>query len=162
MKLPFRITNVPLRVATGAFIAHSGWEKWNAGPDVAAGTHGFATSAYPALADVPPGTFLKGLAAGEMLVGGLLLAPTVSPTKAGLGLTAFATGLLGLYAKAPGLRREGSIWPTQDGLAVSKDVWLLGIGLALAAQAGSDERKSAKKLEKKARKAAEKGVEKVR
>jgi hypothetical protein len=27
----------------------------------------------------------------------------------------------------------GSIWPSQTGVAVSKDVWMLGIGLGLVA-----------------------------
>jgi len=47
---------------------------------------------------------------------------------AGAGLTAFAAGLLGLYLRTPGMR------PTQQGTAIAKDVWLLGIGLGLLAQ----------------------------
>jgi len=33
--------------------------------------------------------------------------------------------------KAPS--KPGSVWPTQAGTAVSKDVWMLGIGLGLLA-----------------------------
>jgi hypothetical protein len=29
------------------------------------------------------------------------------------------------------MHKPGSIWPTQQGTAVSKDVWMLGIGLGL-------------------------------
>ena len=29
------------------------------------------------------------------------------------------------------MRKPGSIWPTQQGTAISKDSWLLAIGLAL-------------------------------
>jgi hypothetical protein len=46
-------------------------------------------------------------------------------------LTAFALGTLGLYLRTPGLRKEGSLRPTEQGVPVSKDIWLVGIGLAL-------------------------------
>jgi len=49
----------------------------------------------------------------------------------GAALTAFSTGLLGLHAKTPGMRREGSVWPTPQGIGLSKDVWLLGAGLSM-------------------------------
>ncbi len=39
--------------------------------------------------------------------------------------------LLGLYLRTPGMREEGSLRPSAQGLAVAKDVWLLGIGLGL-------------------------------
>ena len=55
----------------------------------------------------------------------------VPAALAGLGLSAFATGLLGLYLKTPGMRKEGSLRPTEQGIALAKDVWLLGIGLSL-------------------------------
>jgi hypothetical protein len=29
------------------------------------------------------------------------------------------------------LRQEGSLRPTQQGIAISKDIWMVGIGLAL-------------------------------
>ncbi|GFH69210.1 hypothetical protein Srut_57240 [Streptomyces rutgersensis] len=38
---------------------------------------------------------------------------------------------MAVYAQTPGLRKEGSVWPTPDGIGVSKDSWLLAIGLAL-------------------------------
>ncbi len=31
------------------------------------------------------------------------------------------------------MRREGSVRPSQQGTAIAKDVWLLGIGLGLVA-----------------------------
>ncbi|WP_207556036.1 hypothetical protein [Intrasporangium flavum] len=52
---------------------------------------------------------------------------------AGAALTAFSGGLVGLYLRTPGMRQEGSIWPTPDGMAVSKDTWMLGIGASLLA-----------------------------
>lgn len=52
--------------------------------------------------------------------------------QAAAGLHGMAAGgLLGLYPKTPGMRREGGLRPSQEGIGISKDVWLLGIGLGL-------------------------------
>jgi hypothetical protein len=40
---------------------------------------------------------------------------------------------VGLYLRTPGLHKPGSVWPTEDGVGLSKDVWLLGIGAGLVA-----------------------------
>ena len=69
----------------------------------------------------------------EVVLGGALLLPMVGDGVAGVGLTAFAAGLIGLYLKTPGMRRENSLRPSQQGTAIAKDVWLLGIGLGLVA-----------------------------
>jgi hypothetical protein len=50
---------------------------------------------------------------------------------AGAGLAAFSGGLLGLYARTPGLRKPGTLQPTENGIAIAKDIWLAGIGLGL-------------------------------
>jgi hypothetical protein len=50
---------------------------------------------------------------------------------AGAGLASFASGLLGLYLKTPGMRRPGSLGPTEQGTPLAKDVWMAGIGAAL-------------------------------
>jgi hypothetical protein len=52
----------------------------------------------------------------------------------GLGLTGFSAGLLGLYLRTPGLRREGSLRPTEQGIGIAKDVWLLAIGAAFVVE----------------------------
>jgi hypothetical protein len=39
-----------------------------------------------------------------------------------------------MYLRTDSLHKPGSIWPTQQGTGVSKDVWMLGIGLGLLAQ----------------------------
>jgi hypothetical protein len=36
-----------------------------------------------------------------------------------------------MYLRTPALHKPGSIWPTQAGTGVSKDIWMLGIGLGL-------------------------------
>ena len=61
------------------------------------------------------------------------LLPVVPTVVAGAALTTFSAGLLGLYLRIPGMREEGSLRPTQEGLSVAKDVWLSGIGLAVLA-----------------------------
>lgn len=121
------------RIVTGAFILHSGLAKWNGAPETAEGTHGMASTAYPVLEKLRPARFLKILAATEITIGAALLTPLVPDRVAGAVLTRFSGGLLGLYARVPGLRREGSVWPTQNGTAIAKDVWMLGIGLDLLA-----------------------------
>jgi hypothetical protein len=75
--------------------------------------------------------FASLLAAGEIATGAALLLPVVPAAVAGAALTGFAGALLGLYAKTPGMRREGSVWPTEEGIGLAKDVWMLGIGLSL-------------------------------
>jgi hypothetical protein len=126
------LRHVPGRVAAGAFTLHAGIEKLGASPEHAAGVHGMAAGTYPFLADVPPERFVRALAVGEIVLGGALLTPFVSSRAAGAALTAFSAGLLGLYAKTPGMRKEGSVWPSPQGMGLSKDVWLLAIGAGLA------------------------------
>ena len=36
-----------------------------------------------------------------------------------------------MYLRTPALHEEGSVWPTRAGIAISKDVWMLGIGVGL-------------------------------
>jgi uncharacterized membrane protein YphA (DoxX/SURF4 family) len=129
----FPVRSVPGRAATGAFILHSGIDKWNGPSEQAEGVHALAVGAFPFLKSIPPERFLKLLAASEVLTGALLLAPFVSNPVAGAALTGFSGSLLAMYARTPALRKPGSVWPTQAGIPVSKDVWMLGIGLGLLA-----------------------------
>ena len=55
-----------------------------------------------------------------------------------MGLIAFSAGLLGLYARTPGMTREDGIRPSRQGTALAKDVWMLGIGLGLTLDALTD------------------------
>jgi hypothetical protein len=57
---------------------------------------------------------------------------------AGVALTGFSGSLLTMYLRTPAMHKPGSVWPTQAGIGVSKDVWMLGIGLGLVAGAVSD------------------------
>lgn len=127
-----KLANVPPRLTAGAYILHSGLAKWQGDDATAAATHGFAKGTYPMLGKLQPKQFLRLLAAGEIALGTFLLTPMVPDRLAGAALTGFSATLLGLYARTPGMRKPGSIWPTQQGIGLSKDVWMLGIGLGLA------------------------------
>jgi hypothetical protein len=71
------------------------------------------------------------LSTAEIAIGAALVVPVVPAWLAGAGLTAFALGTLGLYLRTPGMREEGSLRPTQQGIPLAKDAWMVGIGLAL-------------------------------
>jgi hypothetical protein len=60
-----------------------------------------------------------------------VLLPFVPAGVAGAALTAFSAGLIGLYLRTPGMRREGSLRPTEQGVPLAKDVWLVAIGASL-------------------------------
>jgi hypothetical protein len=131
MRLPITLSEIGPRISAGAFILNSGLGKRNADPATASGVHGFASGTYPFLKDMDPQQFVKVLSTAEIAVGGLLLAPFVPTAVAGLALTGFSGGLLGLYLRTPGMRKPGSLAPTPEGLAIAKDSWLLGIGVGL-------------------------------
>jgi uncharacterized membrane protein YphA (DoxX/SURF4 family) len=123
--------DIPTRVATGAYILHSGWDKWHGTEEQARGVHGAAAGAFPFLGRVPPATFLRALAVAEMGLGTMLLTPIVPNRMAGASLTAFSGALLTMYLRTPALHKPGSVWPTPAGIGVSKDVWMLGVGVGL-------------------------------
>ena len=131
MGLPVKLRHLPQRMATGAFILNSGISKWTADDETAAQLHGFAAGTYPFLAKLKPRDFVRLLAGTEIALGSALLLPVVPSAVAGAGLAAFSGGLLGLYVRTPGMRKEGTPIPTQQGIPLAKDVWMLGIGLGL-------------------------------
>jgi uncharacterized membrane protein YphA (DoxX/SURF4 family) len=129
---------LPARLAVGAFILNSGLSKWSADEETAARLHGMATGTYPFLARLKPRDFARLLSVGEIALGSALLLPVVPAAAAGMGLTAFSAGLLGLYARTPGMTKEDGIRPTQQGTPLAKDVWMLGIGLGLVVDGLTD------------------------
>ncbi len=140
MRLRTRVSHLPARIATGAFILNSGLAKRGADEQTAQGLHGMASGTYPFLGQLEPQQFAKLLSAGEVTLGTALLLPMVPTALAGMGLAAFAGGLLGLYLKTPGMREDGSLRPTQQGIGLSKDVWMLGIGVSFVLDALTDRR----------------------
>ena len=90
-----------------------------------------AVGAIPALQRIPPQRFARILSTGEIALGAALLTPFVPSALVGAALVGFSGGLVQLYLKTPGMRQPGSVRPTQDGIGLAKDVWLLGAGLTL-------------------------------
>jgi hypothetical protein len=155
-----RLFHAPIRLTAGAFILNSGLTKWSADAETAAGMQGMAAGTYPALGKLEPLTFAKVLSATEIAVGAALLTPTVGPVKSGALLTAFSGGLLGLYVKTPGMH-EG-LRPTQQGTAIAKDIWLLGMGTSLVLDGlANNTKKAAKRTTKATKKAAKKAANAV-
>ncbi|MET8367269.1 hypothetical protein ABZU53_27290 [Micromonospora sp. NPDC005194] len=126
-----KFAHLPLRVTIGAYILNSGLGKRNLEGEAAQAMHGMAVAAMPQLGQLEPPRFAKLLSYSEIALGAALLAPFVPAPLVGLGLTAFGAGLVQLYLKTPGMREPGSIRPTQQGVGLAKDVWLVGAGLTL-------------------------------
>ena len=139
--MPLRLTarHLPTRLATGAYVLHAGIEKWGGSPERAAGMHGMAAGAFPVLGKLTPTTFLRLLAAAEITTGVALLTPVVPNAMAGAPLTAFSAALTAMYLRTPALHKPHSIWPTPAGIGISKDVWMLAIGLSLLADIATDD-----------------------
>src|SRR5258708_1855288 len=121
--------HVPVRLATGLFILNSGLGRREVPEGGAAGLKGMAAVGIPLVEPLEPATFARVLSAGEIALGAALLTPLVPAGVAGAGLTAFSAGLLSIYWKMPGMRRAGSVFPDENGVALAKDVWMLSIGL---------------------------------
>ena len=137
MGLLIRAREVAPRAATGAYILNSGVQKRRADEEAAKRLHTLASGTYPFLARMEPVTFVRALSAAEIGLGAVLLTPFVPAALAGAALTAFSGGLLVMYLRTPGMRKPGSLAPTPAGLAISKDVWMLGIGLGLLTDAAT-------------------------
>src|ERR1019366_6528478 len=139
-----KLRNLPTRATTGAFILHAGIGKWGGSAEQAAGIHGMASDAFPVLKSTDAPTFLRALSGAEIATGLVLLAPFLPAGLAGAALTGFSGGLVAMYLRTPSLRKPGSIWPSPQGTAVSKDVWMLGIGLGLLIDEAVERRRSSK------------------
>lgn len=124
-----RLHDLPGRLATGAYILNAGIGKRNAPAERAAGLHGGAAKAFPMFKDVPPETFVRRLSTAEICVGAVLLTPMVPTLVAGAALTAFSGGLVAMYLRTPAMRLPNSLRPSDQGTAVAKDTWMLGMGL---------------------------------
>ncbi len=133
MPSPVVPAHLPARFASGIYILNSGLSKRGASAETAAGLHGFASTAYPFLKDVPPARFVKALSTSEIVLGSALLVPFVPTGLVAAGLAAFSGGLLGLYLRVPGMRQPGSLRWTEQGQAIAKDVFLAGIAGTLLA-----------------------------
>lgn len=133
-----KLREAPPRLATGTFVLHTGLQKWKGDEATAEMMHGLACGTYPVFKKLTPRQFLRLLSIGEITTGTLLLTPFVPTAVAGAALTGFSGALLGLYARTPGMRRPGSVFPTQEGTVLAKDSWMFGIGLGLLADAAAE------------------------
>ena len=132
-KINLRLPSAALRIPTGALILNSGLGKFQVDKEGAEGLRDMATDGIPQLGQVDAETFATGLASSETALGAALLCPLIPNRLAGLGLTAFGAGLLSMYFGNDQYTEDDGIRPSSAGLAIAKDSWLVGIGLALAA-----------------------------
>jgi hypothetical protein len=138
MRISAKARRLPGRLTAGAFILNAGLGKWSADEETAARLHGMAVGTYPFLGKLEPKDFARLLSVSEIALGSALLLPIVPTEAAAAGLTAFSAGLLGLYLRTPGMTKEDGIRPSQQGTALAKDVWMLGIGIGLLVDALTD------------------------
>jgi hypothetical protein len=125
---------LPIRLTFGAFFLHVALTHLELDERGAKGLHRFASSAYPVLKRLRPRTFRQGMVAVESAVAASLLVPGVPAVVGGAALTSFGSGLLGVYARTPMLRRdERSVRPNELGLSIAKDSWMVAAGLAVLA-----------------------------
>lgn len=131
---------LPLRLTVGAFFLNSGLSKLDADEATAERLQQFAATTYPFLGKHDAQKFARLLSVGELAIATTLLLPVIPAAVAGVALTAFSVGTLGLYLRTPGMRQEGSLRPTEQGIALAKDVWMLGIGISLIAEGLNEHR----------------------
>lgn len=120
-----------LRGVTGAFILNSGLGKRDLPPEAAEGLKQAASAGVPMFNEWNGETFGKFVAYSEIGIGATLLTPFVDRRIAGLALGTFSAGLLSMYLRTPGMTESDGIRPTQEGIPLSKDSWLLAIAGAL-------------------------------
>ncbi|AWB83092.1 DoxX family protein [Corynebacterium liangguodongii] len=132
-KTKLGLSSAALRVPTGLFILNSGLGKLQADKATAEGLQGMAATGLPFVKELDAETFAKALAAAETGLGTALLLPFVSNRLAGLGLTAFGSGLLTMYFGNSDNTEDDGIRPSQAGTPLAKDSWLAAIGAALLA-----------------------------
>lgn len=138
MSIAAKLRRAPVRAAAGAYILNSGIGKLSADEATAQGLHGMATGAYPFFSKLSPMSFTKALAVSEAALGAALLLPVLPAGLVGLGLTAFAGGLVGLYVRTPGVH-DKYMRPVGNGVGLAKDIWLAAIGLGLVVDAALSE-----------------------
>ncbi|MFK0003593.1 hypothetical protein [Paenarthrobacter sp. NPDC090522] len=126
-----RISHIPLRLVTGAFILNSGWGKRDLGKDSAAGLQSMAARVIPSVAELDPGRFGKLLSFAELSLGAALLAPFIPSRVAGLGLGIFSGSMITMYLKSPEMTLEDGVRPSAKGTPLAKDIWMVGIAAAL-------------------------------
>lgn len=143
------------RVIPGAFIANSGAGKIGMPAEASAGLQQYAATGVPLVKALPADKFGTILGVSEVALGAALAIPAIPNRVAGVGLTAFSAGLLSLYFANPENTKADRIRPSDEGLSLSKDIFMLSLGVGLIAQGDEKKKESkAKGLGKKAAKTA--------
>lgn len=151
MSLGNRIAEAALRGITGAYILNSGIGKLSLDEDHAKGLQGMAATGIPQVAELDPKTFGSAVAWSEIAVAGGLLTPFIPRRLAGLGLGAFAGGLLSMYFGNDQMTESDGVRPSAAGIPLSKDIWLAAIAVALITAGGA--KKAANKAGRRAKRA---------
>lgn len=125
------LSNAILRGVTGAFVLNSGLGKRGMPTETAQGLQAFAATGVPAVTKMSPDAFGKFVAYSEIGIGAALLAPVVSNKLSGAALGVFSAGLMSMYFRNPAMTESDGIRPSQDGMSLSKDIFMLAIAGAL-------------------------------
>lgn len=139
------VTSVALRAIPGAFILNSGLGKLQTPPEASVGMQQYASTGISAVQEIPADKFGQALGVAETALGAALLTPFVSNRLAGAGLTAFGAGLLTLYFGNESNTEADGIRPSQEGIALAKDSWLVALGVGLMALPTKAKKKKRKK-----------------
>ena len=140
MSIAAKLRRAPLRATAGAYILNSGISKLQGDEESAKGVHGMAVGAYPFLGKMQPKVFFKTLGGVETALGTALLLPIFPAGLVGIGLTAFAGGLVGLYIRTASAH-DKYYRPEGMGSSLAKDTWLASIGVSLVVDAALSESK---------------------
>ena len=92
-----KLSHLPPRLITGAYIVNTGVSKLVADEETAKGLHGMATAAYPFLGKLDAQTFSRLLGAGELTLGASLL------------LVGYGNAFMQLVGTRAGDRRAGRV-----------------------------------------------------
>lgn len=129
--MALQLHHLPPRVACGAFILNTGITKRSLDVEAATGLRDQAAVAFAPLKKMDPVRFGKILSTSEIILGAALLVPVVPTWLAAAGLTGFSGALMRMYFMTPGLTREDGIRPAPAGMAIARDVFMLGSGLGM-------------------------------
>ncbi|RBP64959.1 hypothetical protein DFO66_10565 [Brevibacterium sanguinis] len=132
-----KLNTAVLRAIPGAFILNSGIGKLGMDEETAKGLQDTAANGVPMVKKMSPAQFGKFLSYGEIAVGAALLCPFVPTRIAGAALTTFASGLVANYFAIDGMTEDDGIRPSQEGIPLAKDTWLVAIGTSLMLSGGS-------------------------
>ena len=120
-----------MRGITGAFILNSGIGKLSLDEEGAKGLQQMAVTGIPALKELDGKTFGKFISSSEIGIGAALLLPFIPRKLTGLALCGFSAGMLSMYFRNPEMTQSDGIRPSEQGIPLAKDSWMLAIGAAL-------------------------------